>query len=167
MNQTDEFDILLILRSHGWSDFFLIVNHECFEYSISHVFSHPFVDIMKVVTDLINHQNETSFIWYGEPGGIKFEIQRIMTKQHKMVVSVYDFVEAYGYEPKYNTLIEFEIEIKQFVIIFYTQLKKTFMLLNDRQYAHNRDGHDLLNFHTFERSVIEFLKKEYPTPPTK
>ena len=159
MIQTDEFDVLLMIRPHGWSDFFLLVNYERFEYSISHVFSSPFFDIINVLSDLIKQQKETSFIWYGEPGGVKFELQRIISEQNKIVVSVHEFRESHGYEPKYDSVIEFEIKIKQLVTVLYCQLKKNFMLLNDRQFANNRDGYDLKDFHNFEKSIIEFLNR--------
>jgi hypothetical protein len=159
MIQTDDFDVLLSLKKHGWTEFVLFVNHERFDYSISHIFSHPFFDIINVITDLIDQRNETTFILYGEPGGLKIELKRIMSEKHKMTVSLYDFTQSYGSVPNYNLVTEFEIKIKQFVTVFYFQLKKNVLLLNDQEFAHNRDRDGLQNFHKLERSLLEFLKK--------
>lgn len=159
--QTDDFDILLILEPHGWSDFYLFVEDKKFNSSITHVFTDPYSDVMDSLLDLIKEKNETQFIWYGEPGGCKFEIKTIQNQQHKAIISVYDFDETCGFELNFKLVMQFEVKIKHFILIFYLQLKKNVLLLNDKHFAKIRSANGLLqNFFTFEKAVIDFLQKK-------
>ncbi|MCF2217958.1 hypothetical protein H9Q08_01405 [Chryseobacterium sp. PS-8] len=159
--QSDELDMLLILLPSGWSEFLLYIHGRSFNYVITHVFNNPYSEIMYAVLDLIQDKWETEFIWYNEPGGCKFEIKRIKDKQHKAIISVYDFEESYGGQLNFKLEIQFEIKIKQFVLLCYLQLKKTYLLLNDKEFSDKRSGAFLVqNFHDFERKVEDFLKKK-------
>ncbi|MFP3592502.1 hypothetical protein [Chryseobacterium sp. SIMBA_038] len=158
--QTDNFDILLNLRSYGWSDFYLFVNEKSFEFTISHVFTDPCFDLINTLSDLIIGNSETSFVLQGEPDGVFFEIKKILTQQHKIIISIYNFDGFYNSDSKFNLIIEVEVKTKQFITILYLQLKKIFMLLHDKKFADQREGEWLLqNFHSFEKEIISFLKK--------
>ncbi len=158
MEQTDDIDILLTLNSHGWSNCFLFVRDKKLEFTLTHVFSDPYVDLIHALSDLIRGQNYVSFFWYGEPGGYRIEIKRILTQQHKVIVSVSDFGEAFHEEPKsFYLQLEFEIKLKQIIGIFYFQLLKTYILLQDKQFAQNRAN----DFPFHECNQFERLVKQY------
>lgn len=163
--KTDYFDVLLTLQPYGWTDFYFLVDNRNFEYSISHVFSNPFSEIMEALEILIKEEKETFFILYGEPGGCMFEIKTIPSQQHKVIVSLYDFIESCGFEINFNLMMQFEIKMKQLILIFYLQIKKNFLLLNDKEYSSDRNGHDLIqNFPNFEKIVVDYLKKKQMIP---
>ncbi|MET3536448.1 hypothetical protein [Chryseobacterium limigenitum] len=158
--QTDNFDILLNLRSYGWSDFYLFVNEKSFEFTISHVFTDPCFDLIKALSDLIHGNPETCFVLQGEPDGVFFDIKKMVTQQHKIMISIHDFDGFYNSDSKLNSIIKMEVKTKQFICILYLQLKKIFMLLHDKKFAEQREGGSLLqNFYSFEKEVISFLKK--------
>ncbi|SIS38174.1 hypothetical protein SAMN05421768_10670 [Chryseobacterium joostei] len=156
MEQTDDIDILLTLNPHGWSTCFLVDKGKAYEFTITHVFSDPYFDLIQVLTSLINGQKFATLFWYGEPGGHRFEF----TTQHDIIlVSVDEFGETFDEEPKLCQLMFlFEIKLKQLITIFYLQLQKTRILLLDKNFAENRErDFPFQEFHKFERLVKQFL----------
>ncbi|WP_338792576.1 hypothetical protein [Bernardetia sp. MNP-M8] len=159
IEQTDNIDILLTLNSHGWSSCFLFIRNKTFEFTITHVFSEPYLDLIQALSNLINGQKDITFYWYGEPGGCRFEINKIMTQQDKVIVSINEFGESFYEEPKkYDLMVTFEIKVKQLISIFYFQLQKTHFLLQDKQFSENRQkDFPFQEFHKFEKTVKQFL----------
>lgn len=159
MEQTDDIDVLLTLNSHGWSSCFLFIKYKTFEFTITHVFNDPYSDLIQALTNLINGQNEETFYFYGEPGGNRFEVKKIMTQQNKVIVSIYEFLELFYEEQKdYDLTIAFEIKLKQLIAIFYLQLQKTHILLKDKQYSKNRaNDFPFHEFNKFEKLAKSFL----------
>lgn len=159
MEQTDNIDILLTLNPHGWSSCFLFVRDKTFEFAITHIFSDPYADLIQALSNLVNGQKETSFYFYDEPGGQRFEIKRIMTQQNKVIVSINEFTELFYEEPKqFNLIISFEIKLKQLIAIFYFQLQKTHLLLQDKEFSESRTTNfPFQEFHKFEKLAKLFL----------
>jgi hypothetical protein len=159
MKQTDDIDILLTLHPHGWSSCFLFVRDKTFEFSITHVFSDPYSDLIQALSNLINGQKDVTFYFFGEPGGQRFEIKKLMTEQHKVLVSINEFSESFDEEPKkYDSTITFEIKLRQLIAIFYLQLQKTYLLLRDKQFSENRaNDFPFQEFHKFEKLAKPFL----------
>lgn len=159
MTETDDIDLLLTLNPHGWSSCFLFVRDNTFELIITHSFSNPYLDLIQVLTNLIYGHNNATLFWYGEPGGHRIEINKIMTEQHKVMVSITQFDENFYKEQKqYSLMITFDIKLKQLITILYLQLKKTHFLLRDKQFSENRI-HDFpfQEFHKFEKTAKQFL----------
>ena len=159
MEQTDNIDILLTLNPHGWSSCFLFVRDKTFEFVITHVFSDPYSDLIQALSNLISGQKDTTFYWYGEPGGHRFEIKKLMTQQDKVIVSINEFSELIYEEPKeYELTVTFEIKWRQLIAIFYLQLQKTHFLLRDKQFSENRaKNFPFQEFHKFEKLAKPFL----------
>jgi len=159
MTQTDDFDILLTVNSHGWTNCFLSVKDKKIDLAITHVFGDPYVDLINSLSTLIDGQDNVNFFWYGEPGGHKFEVQKNMTKRDWVTVSIFEFGESFHEEPKsYDLVMDFEVKLKQLVTIFYFQLKKIQLLLQDKQYAKDRAGNFSFEmFHQFERLVKPYI----------
>lgn len=158
--KTDDIDLLLILNPHGWITFILYIKSKSHEFAVTQVFGNPYIDLIQALQNVINGQNSTEFYWFAEPGGIKFEINRIVNQQNKVNITISEFNESYGKEIKdYEIVVEFEIKIKQLIIIFYNQLKKTEMLLKDSEFLSNRDDFPFHEFKSFEKKNIEYLSK--------
>jgi hypothetical protein len=159
MGQTDDIDILLTLNPHGWSSCFLFVREKTFEFVITHVFSDPYSDLIQALSNLINGQKEVTFYFYGEPGGQRFEVKKITTKQDKVVVSINEFAELFYQEPKdYDLIITFEVKLTQLIAVFYFQLQKTHLLLRDKEFSENRAiNFPFQEFHKFEKLAKLFL----------
>ena len=159
MEQTDDIDIMLTLNPHGWSTCFIFVRDVTLDITITHVFGNLFFDLIYALSALIRGQDSVSFIWYSEPGGHKFEINRNMTQQHKVIVSISEFGEAFHEEPKsFDLKLDFEIKLKQLIIIFYFQLQKTHLLLQDRQFAKDRvKDFPFQEFHQFDRLAKPYI----------
>lgn len=130
-----------------------------YEFIISHVFGDPYIDFMDALTKLIKGNNNSTFYWYREPGGEKFEIKRLFEGRDKVCVSITGFNESYEFEIKeYKKIVEFEIKLKNLLTVAYFQLKKTFLLLKDKDYAKDRQkDFPFEDFIKFEQIVKEFL----------
>ena len=159
IEQTDDIDILMTLNPHGWSSCFLFVSDSTFKFAITHVFSDPYSDLIQTLSNLINGQKEAIFYFYGEPGGQRFEIKRIMTQQDHVIVSINEFAKLFYEEPKeYDLSITFEIKLRQLIAIFYLQLQKTHFLLQDKKFSENRaKNFPFQEFHKFEKLAKSFL----------
>jgi len=159
MKKTDDIDLFLTLHEHGWSTCWIYANNKTIELTISHVFGDPYVDFITSLNQLIDKHNETSFIWYGEPGGEKIEIKRIRDRQHMLTVKVDGFCESFGDPIKnYETTITFEIKEKQLITIAYFQLKKIEALLKEKSFAVDRKSDfPFEHFLKFENKVKNYL----------
>ncbi|TAE69513.1 MAG: hypothetical protein EAZ85_12915 [Bacteroidetes bacterium] len=159
MEQNDDIDILLTLNPNGWSSCFLFVRNKVFDFAITHVFSDPYLDLIQALANLIRGEKDTTFYWYCEQGGYKFEIKKLMTQQDTVIVSINEFSELFYSEPKeYELIVTFEIKLKQLITIFYLQLQKTYFLLRDKQFSENRaKNFPFQEFHKFEKLVKPFL----------
>ncbi len=108
----------------------------------------------------MDNQKETTFFWYGEPGGEKIEIKRIQDHQHMINVKIDSFYETYGEEIKdFEKTIEFEIREKQLLTVAYYQLKKIETLLKEKSFASDRGGDfPFRDFVLFENKVKDYLE---------
>lgn len=141
MNSIDIIDLSLILHPNGWSSCRIIMDTSHTDIIISHVFSDPYYDLIYAIEKVINKESEFSFYWYGEPGGEKLKFTRIKNDTNIIKIEILGFTESYGEEIKnYNQTLTFFIKEHQFVILFYLQLKKIFLLLKDNEYAKNRQN---------------------------
>ena len=159
MYQEDEIDILFKLNPHGWSTCVLYIMDKTIEFTITNIFGEPIIDLIKALSDLMKGQNKVSFFWFGEPGGEKIEMNRILTEQHKIIFTASGFKEAFGDEPKdFDLTIQFEIKLKQLVTIFYLQLRKIYLLLKDKKFAENRaNDFPYQEFRKFELLVFQYF----------
>lgn len=161
MEKTDDIDLMLILNPHGWTTCFISIKNEIFELEISQVFGDPFYDLMESLMNIIDNEKETEFNWYGEPGGNRITISKLMTQQNKANILIEEFEESFGKEVKnYEPKMSFEIKIKHLLILFYNQLKKIEMLMKDTEYAVKRKNNfPNKQFHKFEIKYKEFINK--------
>jgi hypothetical protein len=108
---------------------------------ITHVFDDPLYEFISCLIRLLEGKDEVSFIWYGEPGGIAWRVYRNRQEKHNAVFVLDDFRESYGEEiKKMDRKVEFEMNIQQFVLIGYYQMKKLFALLKEKSYAIDRQS---------------------------
>jgi hypothetical protein len=104
-------------------------------------------------------QKSVSFFWYSEPGGNHIEIARIHSDKHKALVRIQGFSESFGHEINtFEELVSFEISINIFLTIAYLQLKKTFLLLKERDFAKERGNKfPFAKFLEFEKLILKQL----------
>ena len=160
MKKTDDIDLFLTLHPHGWSTCWIYVNDKKVELTVTHVFGDPYYDFMQSLSQLMDNQKETTFFWYGEPGGEKIEMKRIQDRQHMINVKIDGFYETYGEEIKdFEKTIEFEIREKQLITVAYYQLKKNETLLKEKSFASDRGGDfPFRDFILFENKVKNYLE---------
>ncbi|RDC61448.1 hypothetical protein [Adhaeribacter pallidiroseus] len=159
MEDDYDIDILLTLNPHGWSTCWIIKERKNFELVISHVFGDPYFDLIQALTGLINNKEEVTFFWYREPGGEKIEISRIKERRHEVRVLISGFQESFEEAIKdFKPTVEFQIKLKQLIIIMYFQLRKTFVLLKDKEYSKNRpNSFPFEEYMKFEKLASEYL----------
>lgn len=158
--RTDVFDVLLTPVPYGWSDLHLHIAEKHFHYFITHIFNDPYADLIQSLLDLAAGKNESEFTWHEEPGGCTFRTNKVQDQHHKIKVSLYEFNELCGCIPDYRLACCFEIRTKQWIIIFYLQLKKIFLLFQDKHFAQPRGGEEFLRtFHSFEMAVLKYINK--------
>ena len=157
-NDTNNIDLILTLHSHGWSTCKIFNNGSIYEMVISHVFGEPYTDFINSLTKLINGSDKATFFWYREPGGEKIEINRLIDKK-EIHIDIFEFRESFGEDIKnFEKTLEFEIKLKNFIILAYLQLKKTFLLLKDKDFAKDRQKDFPFNdFIKFEEIVKIYL----------
>lgn len=156
MEQTENIEVLLTLNPHGWSTCFWADKGKIYEFTITPIFSDPYVDLIQVLTNLINGQKFGTLFWYGEQGGHRIEF---ITQPDMVFVSVDEFGERFDEEPKLCQLVFlFEIKLKELITIFYFQLQKIRILFLDHDFAENRESNfPFQEFHKFEKLVKQFL----------
>jgi hypothetical protein len=159
MQDTDDIDLILTLNPHGWSTCWIFIREDHFVLTISHVFGNPYLDFINALTKLIKGHNTASFFWYREPGGEKIEIKKLKERTNIIRVEILSFKESYGHEIReYDQTVEFEIPLINFIILSYLQLKKTYLLLKDKNYSKNRrNDFPYDDFIKFEQIVKEHI----------
>ncbi|MEZ4918409.1 MAG: hypothetical protein R2792_04820 [Saprospiraceae bacterium] len=149
------------LDEHYWSTCWIRVDDVLLEISITHIYpENPIEECINALIGMIKGDPERKFVWYGEPGSEQVLIKETPSNKRKVYVKVENFVVDYG-DPIENleTSIEFEIEKKQLVRMFYFEFKKISELMKDEQYAENRKGEfPSGRFITFEELALEFLE---------
>ena len=136
----DDIDFSLILHPHGWSTFLLSINRKAYEIEISGALSDPFYDFTSLLLSLLNNEEEVTIKWLGEPSGTKIHIVRNKVQRHLLDVIVinFDYDLATGAISNKSELVSFEIKQKQFLTIGFYQLKKTYYLLQEKNFAKDR-----------------------------
>lgn len=159
IQETDDIDLILTLHPHGWSTCCIFIHGDRFELTISHVFGNPYLDFINALTKLIKGNNAASIFWYREPGGERIEIKKLKERTNVVRIKISSFKESYGHEIKeYDETVEFEIQLKCFIILSYIQLKKTHLLLKDKNYSTSRrNDFPGVDFIKFEEIVKEYI----------
>ncbi|MBO9699992.1 MAG: hypothetical protein J7604_07260 [Sporocytophaga sp.] len=159
MQKTDDIDFILTMNPHGWSICRIFIGHDSYQITITHVFGNPYYDFIKALSKLIQGQESASFFWYDEPGGEKFELRKIKDRQHTLQVEVLGFKETLGEKIKeFTPTVEFEIPLNSFLTIAYLQLKKSFLLMKDKNYITiRRNDFPFEEFIKFEKIIKDYL----------
>ncbi|MFD2521040.1 hypothetical protein [Emticicia soli] len=158
MSQSDDIDLMLTLNPDGWSTCILLINGRIIETFITHVFGDPYYDLIRAIIDLLKGQETVTLFWFSEPGGEKIEITRHKTQQHKVNVTINGFSESWSKSPKeLHLIVAFEIQFKQLISLFYFQLKKTSLLMQEKDFAKARDYFPYKDFYELESLIKEYL----------
>jgi hypothetical protein len=111
------------------------------KFYISHVFSDPIRDTIEATIQLLKGASEAEFVWWGEPGGNRWNIVRSRDQQHQVTIVITEFSSSYGELIKEEiTVAEFEIKVSHFSTLIYYQMKKISVLLQDKSFSKNRSG---------------------------
>lgn len=147
------------LEGNGWSTCWMYVNGKRHEIGITHVFSDPIEDCMMALLRIIKGGEEAYFIWYNEPGGEKILLREIAHEKHKIKVCIEEFQASFGEEIKDSEkVLEFTIEKRLFIKMFYYEFKKLVALLEEKNYAKNRNADfPFTPFKMFEKKVMAYL----------
>jgi hypothetical protein len=142
MYDRDDIDILYSLQPHGWSTCILYIGDITHSIdSISHVFGDPMYDLVSATISIIKGASEVEFIWWHEPGGTQWKIDRDRERQHHIRILVTEFPSSYGESIKNKTtVVEFEIKISHFSTLVYYQMKKISVLLKEQSFEKNHSG---------------------------
>ncbi|WP_400191743.1 hypothetical protein [Hymenobacter sp. B81] len=158
--ETDDIDLFLTMHPNGWSTCGICVHRKLYIIRITYVLGDPYYDFMHALMRLINGQQDTSFIWYDEPGGEKITLTKRKTDPEMVWVDVQRFNEGEEKEiTDFKPTVSFEIKLRALIIVAYLQLKKTALLLADRNFARVRgSGFPFQKFNEFEKSVGAFTE---------
>ena len=157
--ENDNLDLMLMLDRHGWSFFWLMVEDRRIEFPITHVIGDPYADLLRALDGLMDRAEDISFVWYTEPGGYWIEIIRVPCLPDNVTVSIYRFEDhIYASREPEEAVIIFETSVLTLVALFYLQLKKTFLLLQNNQFAENRAQYfPFREFMRFEKNALAYL----------
>ncbi|MBK7885260.1 MAG: hypothetical protein IPJ81_16880 [Chitinophagaceae bacterium] len=124
-------DFLYNLNGSGWSQCKLFL--ETAEISIfnTHIFNNPIEELISAINKILKGEENVSFIWHREPGGHSWKI----VKDKKADILNITIDKFSGDEIRNTeTLVEFKIKVRQFIILVYYQMKKIAELLKDKSY---------------------------------
>ncbi|TWF40331.1 hypothetical protein FHW36_10413 [Chitinophaga polysaccharea] len=134
----DNIDFSFILDKHGWSTFLISIKGAIHQIGISSVLSDPMYDITSLLLALLNNEDKVEMQWFEEPGWSIFRVIRDKTQRHILSVEIGNATDQYGSE--YEKVVGFSIKQKQFLIIMFYQLKKSYHLLMEKSFAKDRQG---------------------------
>lgn len=153
-------DLLLTLNPNGWSKARFVIDYEIFEYDVSHVLNNAYADTLDALLILIRGDNQSSFFYCDEPYGIKIDLK--IEENDTVIFSIFDVKKELYRQINDNDLDlikSFRISLKQLLILFYYQFKKTCVLLEDKDYAVNRSKNFPSQiFFQFEKLVKKMYK---------
>lgn len=158
MTPTDDVDFLFTLHGHGWSTARFYVREQVLELSITHIFNDPGAELMQALLALLNGPAKAEVLWYSEPGGSRLTLETTTSHPDKVAVKIQSFYKDVLELPKdedgYEPLATFEIGLKHLLTLVYLQLRKSFVLLQEKSYAATRQkDFPFAEFHRFERLV--------------
>ncbi|MFR1814460.1 hypothetical protein [Dysgonomonas capnocytophagoides] len=160
MTPYSNIDLLLTLHPHGWSLAHISINAELLEYDISHIFNDPYSDTIDALLSLIKG-NESFFYWFSEPFGIKVELKKADSNE-LIIFMIYDINKEFYEEIEDKDLIfikSFEVNLKQLLVLFYYQFKKTCVLLENKEYAMDRSkDFPFQKFRQFETVIKKYCE---------
>lgn len=146
----DDVDILLNIHLHGWSSCTFIVADRTFTIPASYIFGEPFSLLISSLSALIKDAPEATFDWNDEPGGHRL-IFKAISPGDRIRLQVYRFEEINA--PAYiseEPILVIELPLRQWIILYGTQLKKLDRLLQDKAYARNRQSFPFKTFRELE-----------------
>jgi hypothetical protein len=152
----DNVDLILTLRKHGWSDFILTLDGEIYRFLITNIFGDPYEMMMDELSKIIDGVEEVSFLLHDEPGTAEFKICRLKNQRHKLQVMIRES-DTVSSPPCWVDKCMFTVARSQLVKLFYIQLKKIDLLMQDEQYRQERNF-PRWRFAKFEVLVNKFIE---------
>lgn len=158
-------NISYFLEPHGWSVCWFYKDGRSYGVNISHSFGDdPMVVCMHSLASIMKGEKNTSFIWYGEPGGNLVIFNEMINLSQNAYIKVIDINVDYGQNLNFEELakgraeIELQINKIQLVRMFYYEFKKIFELMKNKEFASTRkDEFPFKEFAEFEKTALEFI----------
>lgn len=153
MQKVQYFDFLLTLKANAWSIARFYLDDECLEFAITHVVGYnPYEDTIDALLLLL--KGEGSFFWFDEPYGYNIELKR---EDSICRVSIYEVLKE-SYKEISSADLElhrtFQVDYREFLLLFYLQFKKICLLLENKEFAVNRSKYfPMRKFLDFERMI--------------
>lgn len=143
-------DLLLTMHPHGWSSCTFLQADHILTIPISHLFGDPFELLISALSQLNSGAPEAVFDWYDEPGGHRFTFSRATSGEH-VSLQIDRFEESYGYDLQNRIhILDARMPLKQWIMLYYLQLRKLTLLMQDKAYAGNRHSFPFQQFRHFE-----------------
>jgi len=138
--ESDQIDLLYVLRPHGWSELLLYVGGEVQQICVSHVFSSPTGDLIRLAHQLLTRRKSMALLLWDEPGGHSLTFEQVADQHHLYLVRLSSFPEDWPSERRTESLIlEFCVKADHFLKLIYAELSKVLTLLEDKTYRKYRD----------------------------
>jgi hypothetical protein len=149
------------LDEHGWSTCRFYINGKLYQIDITHIFpNHPPIEnCIKSLLSIMKGQKESSFYWYGEPGGEKIILNEIDTEKNHLMLTAINCDHFYEKKDDENEIL-FKIQVskKMLVTLFFYEFKKISILMREKDYEKNRNGEFPFKlFKEFELKVNKYL----------
>lgn len=154
LQKVQNFDLLLTLKANAWSIAYFYLDDECLRFAITHIAGYnPYEDMIDALL-LSQKKGEGSFFWFDEPYGYNIELKR---EENICCVSIYDVLKE-SYKKITSSDLElqktFQVDYREFLLLFYLQFKKICLLLKNKEYAVNRSKYfPMRKFLDFERMI--------------
>jgi hypothetical protein len=160
-------DLMLALRTYGWSEFFLYLEPSSGKetrlwFPVSQATADPYDDLIDALDELLD-KGVSSFYFDGEGSELYFDMTIVFPKWRYVSVAIKEArfkLLVDGEEPIIFSEYHFHVGLKCWIKLWYTQLYKNYlMMFNDRGYsAHKRFPEE--KFLEFQKRAISFLKLE-------
>lgn len=156
----DTVDLCLSLHANGRSSCTWVINEIHHTSQISHGIGEPYAAFIHALEQLIEGQPHVIFQWYNGPGAEQFSLRKeddwLRVEQQYVSDANHPLPTRYTIEPRET--LRFTTTERTFLTIGYLQLKKTALLMKDRQFAEGRyRDFPLREFFDFELRAREYL----------
>jgi hypothetical protein len=138
---TDEFDMLYVLETHGWSYCILYIGRkEPYTMVSTHIFNDPTDELLNALASLLQGEPEARFSWYGEPGEFQWCLTRDEQHHHYIKLEILDFSDNESTENRQLLKqITCVVKLKVLCICVMTQMIKIRKLMKENSYRKDRD----------------------------
>jgi len=134
---TNEFDLLYVLTSSGWSVLHVVTSGSQISVPMTHVFSDPTEDLCGLCCELLRRESARVHL-YDEPGQTVLTASVFARQKHLTRIQFWKVSCRADIGLSWSSLLKADLTIRRFVGLLYRQFEKERWLAEEKSYARRR-----------------------------